>query len=109
MAIFGGMFGINGDGKMSCPEKVVGYGFSGRSWGNRRTGAGAECFASRSHRTVPAGREVDEDVFAAVERSVNLIIAGLDEENLRAMNPYDRWDALEDAGLDPEDYGYLDD
>lgn len=107
MAMLGGLFGINGDGKVSCMEKVVGYGFSGRRWGSHRRGAGAECFAGRSHRAAPAGRDVDEDVFAVVERSVNLIIAGLDENDLRAMNAYDRWEALEDAGLDPEEYDYL--
>lgn len=107
MAMLGGMFGINGDGKVSCMEKVVGYGFSGRGWANRRRGAAAECFASRSHGAYPAGREVDDDIFTAVERSVSLIIAGLDEEDLRAMNAYDRWEALEDAGLDPEEYDYL--
>ena len=107
MAMLGGMFGINGDGKVSCMEKVVGYGFSGRSWGSRRRGAAAECFAGRAHNAYPAGREVEDDLFTAVERSVNLIIAGLDENDLRAMNSWDRWDALEEAGLDPEDYVYL--
>lgn len=107
MAMLGGMFGINGDGKVSCMEKVVGYGFSGRSWGSRRRGAAAECFAGRAHNAYPAGREVEDDLFTAVERSVNLIIAGLNENDLRAMNSWDRWDALEEAGLDPEDYDYL--
>jgi hypothetical protein len=107
MAMLGGMFGINGDGKVSCMEKVVGYGFSGRSWASRRRGAAAECFAGRAHNAYPAGREVEDDLFTEVERSVNLIIAGLDENDLRAMNSWDRWDALEEAGLDPEDYDYL--
>lgn len=107
MAMLGEIFGINGDGKVSCMEKVVGYGFSGRSWASRRRGAAAECFAGRSHSACPAGTEVDDDVFTAVERSVNLIIAGLDERDLRAMSTWDRWEALEDAGLDPEDYDYL--
>lgn len=107
MAMLGGMFGINGDGKVSCMEKVVGYGFSGRRWGSGRRGAAAECFARRAHNACPAGREVDDDLFTAVERSVNLIIAGLDENDLRSMSSWDRWDALEEAGLDPEDYDYL--
>ena len=107
MAMLGGMFGINGDGKVSCMEKVVGYGFSGRSWGSRRRGAAAECFAGRAHNAYPAGREVEDDLFTAVERSVHLIIAGLDENDLRAMNSCARWDALEADGLDTEDYDYL--
>lgn len=107
MAMLGGLFGINGDGKVSCMEKVVGYGFSGRGCGNRHRGAASESFARRSHSACPAGRGVDDDIFVAVERSVNLIIAGLDESDLRAMSAWDRWDALEEAGLDPEDYDYL--
>lgn len=37
----------------------------------------------------------------------NLCMAGLDEQTLRAMEPDDRVEALEKAGLDPYDYIYL--
>ena len=113
MAMFGGWIGINGDGKVSCAEKVMGYGFSNRPWGRRSRGAGSEYFASRSHSaaasawTGPVGAEADDEVFTQVERSVNLVISGLDVDELRAMSAWDRWEALEDAGLDPEDYDYL--
>lgn len=104
MAMFGGMFSINGDGKISCMEKVMGCG-----WGNRRRGVGSEYFASRSHNAYPAGREVDDAVFDEIARSVNLIICGLDADDLRKMGQFERYEALVDAGLDPEDYDYLED
>ena len=40
-------------------------------------------------------------------RSARLFAAGLDEQSLRAMDPDDRVEALEKAGLDPYDYIYL--
>jgi hypothetical protein len=105
MAMFGGMFGINGDGKLSCMDKVVGYGFSGRSRKRRR--AGAEYFASQSYSS-PVCYAPDEDIVAEVSRAVKLILAGLSEDALRDMDDYQRWEALEDAGLDPLEYDYLD-
>ena len=110
MGMMRGFFGINGDGKFSCTDKVVGYGFTGRGWKKRRS-AGAEHFAARahgSHRMGWSGREEEDDIFAEVGRAVKLILAGLDEETLRDMDEFDRWEALEDAGLDPEEFDYLD-
>jgi hypothetical protein len=105
MAMFGGMFGINGDGKLSCMDKVVGYGFSGRS--RKRRSAGAEYFASQAC-SAPVCYAPDEDIVAEVSRAVKLILAGLSEDTLRDMDDYQRWEALEDAGLDPLEYDYLD-
>ena len=109
MGMVGSIFGINGDGKLSCMDKVVGYGFASRSWKNRRRGAGAEYFASRAHRADPAGRAGDEAICAQVGCAVKLIIAGLHEDALRAMDDQSRWEVLEQAGLDPEEYDYLED
>lgn len=104
MGMVGGLFGINGDGKLSCMDKVVGYGVVGRSWQNRRRSAGSEYFARRAHSADPAG---DEAICAQVGCAVKLIIAGLHEDALRAMDDQSRWEALEQAGLDPEEYDYL--
>ena len=52
--------------------------------------------------------EQEEKAAAAEEASYNLLLEGLDEEELRNMYPWEREDALHMAGLDPEDYAYLD-
>lgn len=113
LAMIGSMFGINGDGKMSCVEKVIGYGFGDSAW-RRRRGAGAEQFASRAHRggrnvwAAEADAAAQDEVFLAVGRSVQLIIAGLNENTLRDMDAAARCEALEGAGLDPDAFDYLD-
>ena len=50
-----------------------------------------------------------EPVMDAPYESVReeLLLAGLDEENLRQMDPDERVAALEEAQLDPYDYIYL--
>ena len=109
MGMMRGIFGCNGDGKFSCMDKVIGYGFTGRGWKNNRS-ASAEAFAARAHSNARLGwscRE-EEDIFAEVGRAVKLILAGLDEASLRDMDEFDRWEALEEAGLDPEEFDYLD-
>jgi hypothetical protein len=80
---------------------LVGYGFSRK---NGRRSAGSEYFARRAHSADPAG---DEAICAQVGCAVKLIIAGLHEDALRAMDDQSRWEALEQAGLDPEEYDYL--
>ena len=104
MGLFGGMFAINGDGKISCVDKVVGYGFSGRS--RKRRSASAEYFASQACSS-PVCYAPDEDIVAEVGRAVQLILAGLSENTLRDMDEDQRWEALEDAGLDPTEFDYL--
>lgn len=113
MGLFGGIYGINGDGKVSCAEKVVSCAYIGGA-ATRRSRAAAACFATeniyddcRSVWAAGREREVDDDVFTQVERSVNLIIAGLQEDDLRSMDRPTRRAALEEAGLDPEEYSYL--
>lgn len=106
LAMVGGIFGINGDGKLSCMDKVMGFGFSGRTRKQRRRSAGAEYFARRSCWGTPAGQD-DEAVCAQVGCAVKLIIAGLHEDALREMDDRDRCQALEQAGLDPEEFEYL--
>ena len=46
-------------------------------------------------------------VDASFEELEGLVRAGLDENNLRRMDPDDRVAALEGAGLDPYDYIFL--
>lgn len=107
MGMVGGIFGFNGDGKFSCMDKVMGYGFSGRTRKQRRRSAGAEYFARRSCWSTPAGQSDDEAVCAQVGCAVKLIIAGLHEDALREMDTQDRCQVLAQAGLDPEEFDYL--
>ena len=110
MGMMRGIFGVNGDGKFSCMDKVLGYGFTGCGWKKHRS-AGTECFASRSHSAYGSGwsgGEEEDDIFTEVGRAVKLIIAGLDEDILRDMDEFDRWEALEKAGIDPEEFDCFD-
>lgn len=103
MAMLGGMFGINGDGKLGCADKVVGYSVVHTPMGRRgRKGLGAQFFAREAYAVCRAQKEEQDEIFAEVGRSVNLIIAGLNEQELRNMDTFQRREALEDAGLDPD-------
>ena len=111
MCMMRGLLHINGDGKFSCADKVVGYGFTGLSRKRRYRGAGAEGFAGRNHgygRPTWSVGEEEDPIFAQVGGTVKLILAGLDEAALRDMDAFHRWEALEGAGLDPEEFDYLD-
>jgi hypothetical protein len=111
MGMMRGIFGMNGDGKFGCMDKVVGYGFTGLSRKRKFRGAAAESFAHRAHgncRTAWIGGEDEDDIFTRVGGTVKLILAGLDEEALRDMDEFHRWEALADAGLNPEEFDYLD-
>lgn len=48
------------------------------------------------------GEEIDEDE----EKEDDLMYAGLDRDDLELMNEDARREALEDAGLDPDDYDF---
>lgn len=105
LGMIGGIFGIHGDGRLDCMDKVVGV--AGHSRRQTRRSAGAEYFARRSYWRAPTGLSDDEAICAQVGCTVKLIIAGLQEDDLRQMDDQDRSLALEQAGLDPEEYAYL--
>ena len=107
LGMIGSILGFNGDGKFSCMDKVVGYGFTGRTRKQTRRSAGSEYFARRSYWNAPVGANDDEAVCAQVGCAVKLIIAGLHEDALREMDDRERCQTLEQAGLDPEEFDYL--
>ena len=107
LAMVGGLFGIHGAGMFGCMDKVMGYGFAGRTGKANRRSAGAESFARRAHQHQPAGLTEEEALCAQVGGTVKLIIAGLHEEALRDMNEAERCQTLAQAGLDPEEFAYL--
>lgn len=50
--------------------------------------------------------EVDDDSEEEDDLEFGLAIAGLDRDELEAMDEDERREALEDAGLDPDDYDF---
>lgn len=75
--LFGGLFDLNKDGKMSTFEKA------------------AE-FATLAKITEDLSNESESE----------LEIAGLDKDELEFMDDDERREAIEDAGLDPDDYDF---
>lgn len=49
---------------------------------------------------------MDYMAFEEVTKEDNLQLSGLDSDELFLMDEDERIEALEDAGLDPEDYGF---
>lgn len=78
MGLFGNIFDFNHDGKMSSMEKV------------------AE-FATFTHI-------MDEQ--QKNEKTEELELSGLDMEELEFTDEDERREAIEDAGLDPDDYDF---
>lgn len=100
--IFGGLFDFNHDGKMSSFEKAAELGFlhhimesDKKEAESRASSFGGDLFS-------------DSDDDDHEDQSLDLMVAGLDEFELSLMDDDDRRTALEDAGLDPDDFGYLD-
>lgn len=76
--LFGGLFDFNHDGKMSTYEKTAGF----------------ATFASII------------DSIDATEKVNELESAGIDITELEFMDEDERREAIEDEGLDPEDYDF---
>lgn len=100
--IFGGLFDFNRDGKMSSFEKAAEIGFlhhimesEKKDVESRTPSFGGSVFSSS-----------DDD---HEDQSLDLMVAGLDEFELSLMDDDSRRTALEDAGLDPDQFGYLED
>lgn len=76
--IFGGMFDFNRDGKLDSIERAAEFHFL-------------------NHLTSDSA---DDDDYSELEA------AGLDVEELEWMDPGERRELLEDAGLDPSDFDF---
>ena len=77
--LFGGLFDLNGDGKLDVFEKAAEF----------------AAFSSIMN-------QIDEES----DDETELEMAGLDPEELEFMDADGRREALEDAGLDPDDYDF---
>lgn len=82
---------LNGDGKMDGTEMMF-----------------AEemlCTSQEEHEAL-FGDAGDFEDDAKDDFEIDAMAAGLDVDELELMDPDDRAEALEDAGLDPEDYDF---
>jgi len=97
--IFGGLFDFNKDGKMSAFERASELGFLHHMVESEKA-EGA---------TADTGFGFSDDDDDEADKSLELMAAGLDEVELSLMDEDDRRIALEDAGLDPDEFGFLED
>ena len=99
--IFGGLFDFNHDGKVSGFERAAELGFLHDLMESEKKSTNAASTGLFSCSSSFSDEESDD-------RSLDLMIAGLDEDELRWMDDFERRETLEGAGLDPADYDYLD-
>lgn len=101
--IFGGLFDFNHDGKMSSFEKAAELGFLHHIMESEKKDAATHT-PSYGGSIFSSTADEDHD-----DLSLDLMVAGLDEFELSLMDDDARRTALEGAGLDPDDFGYLED
>lgn len=82
---FGDLFDFNGDGELDAMERAVDFGMF--------------CEAVEDNEDSGLGDESSED-----NLEDELFMAGLDPLDLEFMDEEERREAIEDAGLDPDDY-----
>ena len=92
--IFGSMFDFNRDGKLNAAEQAAEFMFLQSLTEEECDDAGDD---------VDFFDDDDED-----DLDTDLMLAGLDKDELMRMDEEERREALEDAGLDPYDYDDLD-
>ena len=91
--LFGSMFDFNRDGNMSAFERAAEFAFLN---------------GLMKEETVDSNLndEIEEDIEACENRLSELEMEGLDIDELEFMDEYDRREAIENAGLDPDDYDF---
>lgn len=81
---FGGLFDFNNDGKLDTFERTMDF----------------MAFHEMMNESDGSSDDEDEDLVDEIES------AGLDYDELSFMDEDERREALEDAGLDPDDYDF---
>lgn len=88
--LFGDMFDFNGDGDLNFVERAAEF-----------------TFVQHLMEEDEEDEEYTEDPEDAVDDSrTELECEGFDYDELSLMDEYERAEALEDAGLDPDDYEF---
>lgn len=90
--IFGNMFDFNRDGNMSCFERAAEFSFISHVM--------SEVEKSNSSDTVIGDFSLDDYQVSELE------LEGLDLNELSLMDEWERREAIENAGLDPDDYDF---
>ena len=101
--IFGGLFDFNRDGKMSSFEKAAELGFLHHIMETEKKDAASHTPSFGGSMFSSSDDDNHDDL------SLDLMVAGLDEVELSLMDEDSRRTVLEDAGLDPDNFGYLED
>ncbi len=87
--LFGGLFDFNHDGKVDTFERATGF----------------ATFASVMH-SMESEKESTEFECDVDEEEDDFEMSGLDREELEYMDEDERREAMEDAGLDLDDYDF---
>ena len=91
--LFGGMFDFNRDGEMSIFERAAEFAF----------------VSKLIEEDEAESREMEELADAIEEKEDKLFdleMEGLDISELECMDEFERREAIENAGLDPDDYDF---
>ena len=91
--LFGSMFDFNRDGHMSAFERAAEFAF-------------LNDLMKEENVDSNSNDEIEEDIEACENRLSELEMEGLDIDELEFMDEYDRREAIENAGLDPDDYDF---
>lgn len=94
---FGGLFDFNGDGKLDGFERAADFAAFQQMMSE------SEKEESKSDGTSFGSTVLDDEEDEIVNE---LEAAGLDLDELEYMDDEERYEALEDAGLDPEDFDF---
>ena len=82
---------LNGDGKIDGAEMMF---------------AGGMLCTSREEHEALFGDAGDFEDHSKHDLEIHVMAAGIDVDELELMDPDDRAEALEEAGLDPDDYDF---
>ena len=95
--IFGNMFDFNRDGEMSIFERAAEFSFVNHLMTE----------AEKEEKLAEMEDEQETDEFGLDEFKISeLEMEGLDLDELSFMDEWERREAIENAGLDPDDYDF---
>lgn len=91
--LFGSMFDFNRDGEMSIFERTAEFAF-------------VSDLMKEEAKEAAAAEELEESIAEYEEKVLELEMEGLDIDELEFMDELERREAIENAGLDPDDYDF---